>query len=151
LALTGLFLLLASIVGAAPAQAQVFDRTANQAAKTSSFGTIVEGPDLAAPTRTEAADVDGDGDPDVVAYSEATGELVWYENQSDGFGAKQVIASGGEVDVMHTAEAAGAASGAHTYRYTDGSPPFSADSLSYRLKAIGIDGAATYSDRVVAR
>lgn len=104
LALTGLFLLLASIVGAAPAQAQVFDRTPNQAAKASSFGTIVEGPDLAAPRRTEAADVDGDGDPDVIAYSGATKELAWFENQSGGFGAKQVIASGVEVEVMHTAD-----------------------------------------------
>jgi hypothetical protein len=103
--LAGLFLLLVPVLeSTSTAQAQVFSRTSGQGAKANSFGTIIEGPDLVAPERTEAADVDGDGDPDVIAYSGATGELVWYENQSDGFGTGRVIASELRADEIHSAD-----------------------------------------------
>jgi hypothetical protein len=41
-----------------------------------------------------SADVDGDGDPDLVIRERSPSELVWYENTASGFGTRRIIASG---------------------------------------------------------
>lgn len=46
---------------------------------------------VSSPTQIDAVDINQDGNPDVVSFSEGDDKLAWYENEGSGFGQQRLI------------------------------------------------------------
>ena len=70
-----------------------------------------------------------------------------------GTASRQTAAVGGDVwQTVGTVDGNGTTTAAQAYRFTDEDLPYTADSLSYRLRQIDTDGSASFSDEItVAR
>ena len=81
------------------AQSSMFNGASIQALRSDFFDDAqsVKQPVLNSPTDVYSADLDGDGDKDVLSASTGSGKIAWYENQGSGsFGTQQIIVVGQE-------------------------------------------------------
>jgi hypothetical protein len=95
-----------------------------------------------------AAQTSGDGSSVVLAWTTAD------ESGVEAFDIQRRVSEGsseGSWSTVDTKAAAGDSARTRTYQFVDEQLPFSADSLSYRLKAVGIEGRAGYSQAVTVR
>ena len=79
--------------------------------------------------------------------------LTWQtasETNNAGFHVERAVA-GGAFTALGFVEGRGTTDTPRAYRFVDGRLPYTADSLSYRLRQVDLDGTTAYSDEVVVR
>jgi hypothetical protein len=78
-------------------------------------------------------------------------ELTWQtasETNNAGFQVQRKSGSQGEWTQIGFREGVGTTETAQSYRFTDATPPFEADALTYRLRQVDLDGSVSYSEPV---
>jgi surface protein len=124
-------------------------------AETGSFSELVFASD-SSPLPVELARFKGTAvEPgETAGTGEATVRLTWQtasETNNAGFEVQRKAGSGGasawkEVGYRESKANGGTTNQPLTYRFTDGQVPYSADSVSYRLRQVDTDGTSSYSE-----
>ncbi len=131
----------------------------NQGGGSFSERKVVSAGSLSGPAAVNAADLNGDGAPDIIAFSKMDGRLVWYPNSGAGsFGAEQAV-DAVRHDLADNVEAADldgdgdldlllSSKGVKWYENTDGAGSFSAAQTVYQ--PVNVPPAGGGGDKAVA-